>query len=86
MIKINAYYINLGMYSGIFQLDYLIGDFENPTEPYCDSVGLLYDFLTNEEMAKAFPTTAANDTSSEASSRRAPTPFNPATDDPTADW
>ena len=75
------------MYSGIFQLDYLIGDFENPTEPYCDSVGLLYDFLTSEEMAKAFPTTVADDASSEASSRRDPAKFNPATDgDPTADW
>ena len=74
------------MYSGNFQLDYLIGDFENPTDPYCESVSLLYDFLTNEEMAKAFPTAAPSDVSSEASSRRGPAPFDPRTDDPADDW
>ena len=73
------------MYSGNFQLDYLIGDFENDTDPYCESVSLLYDFLTNAEMAKAFPT-SADDTPSPGSSRKAVSSKAPNLDDPTSDW
>ena len=34
--------------------DFLIGDFDNES-PFCDSVALLRDFMTSEELAEKLP-------------------------------
>ena len=44
------------MYSGIFKADHLIGDFESGKSPYPDSVKLLYNFLSNEELENVVKT------------------------------
>ena len=44
------------MYSGIFKMDHLIGDFLPGQNPYPESVRLLYNFLSNEELARAVKT------------------------------
>ena len=44
------------MYSGLFKLDHLIGDFAPGQNPYPESVRLLYNFLSNEELARAVKT------------------------------
>ena len=37
--------------------DFLIGDFDNES-PFCDSVALLRDFLTSEQLAEKLPKSA----------------------------
>ena len=44
------------MYSGLFKADHLIGDFESGKSPYPESVKLLYNFLTNEELERVVKT------------------------------
>ena len=44
------------MYSGLFKADHLIGDFELGKTPYPESVKLLYNFLTNEELERVVKT------------------------------
>ena len=46
------------MYNGIMRADFLIGDFDDQNAPFCDSVALLHDFLTNEQLAERLPSTA----------------------------
>ena len=67
------------MYSGLFKVDHLIGDFESGKNPYPESVKLLYNFLTNAEMEKVVKT-QLNIT--------VEVPQEPITDpnDPTSDW
>ena len=50
----------LGMYSGIMSAEFLIGDFDDAGSPFCDSVALLQDFLTNDQMAERLPSHAAS--------------------------
>ena len=48
------------MFNGIMQADFLIGDFDDDNSPFCDSVALLQDFLTSEEIAERLPSHAAS--------------------------
>ena len=48
------------MFDGVMGADFLIGDFDNDNSPFCDSVALLQDFLTNEEIAERLPSHAAS--------------------------
>ena len=69
------------MYSGIFKTDHLIGDFEAGKSPYPDSVKLLYNFLSNEELEAAVKTELKIPLTP-------PTVREPTVDpsDPTSDW
>ena len=46
------------MFNGIFRADFMIGDFDDQNVPFCDSVALLHDFLTTEQISERLPTTA----------------------------
>ena len=46
------------MFNGIMRADFLIGDFDDQNVPFCDSVALLQDFLTPDQLAERLPATA----------------------------
>ena len=56
--NIQVKYKFIGMYDGIMRADFLIGDFDDQNAPFCDSVALLKDFLTNEQLSERLPATA----------------------------
>ena len=70
------------MYSGLFKLDHLIGDFNQGQNPYPESVRLLYNFLSNEELARAVKTEL--DLPVTPPRPKTEPVFDPS--DPTSDW